>query len=101
MSAGTLFILVSGFWGLAMIVNLIEAVRLCYAVEHRSGMGSQKWGFPVFASIWAVAFNRGVAQDEETQDLRRQMNRRLLIILGGFAFFAGFVLLAGPGVDAA
>jgi hypothetical protein len=101
MSAGTLFILVSGFWGLAMIVNLVETVRLCYAVEHRSGMGSQKRGLPVFANIWGVAMNRGVAQDEETQELRRQMNRRLMIIVGGFVIFAVFVLVAGPGVDAA
>lgn len=101
MSAGTLFILVSGFWGLAMIVNLVEAVRLCYAVEHRSGMGSQKSGLLVFANIWGVAMNRGVALDEETQELRRQMNRRLMIIVGGFVVFAVFVLVAGPAVDAA
>jgi hypothetical protein len=101
MTAGMLFILVSGFWGLAMIVNLVETVRLCYAVEHRSGRENPKLGLPVFANIWGVAMNQGVAQDEETQDLRRQMNRRLMIIVGGFVVFALFVLLAGPSVDAA
>jgi hypothetical protein len=92
MNSGTLFILISGLWGLAMIVNLIDAIRLCYAVENRSGIGGrQKWGFSTYANIWGVALNRGVAQDEETQELRRQMNRRLWIILGGFVFFAMYI----------
>ncbi len=101
MSTGTIFILVSGFWGLAMIVNFVDAIRLCYAVENRSGIsGRQKWGIPTYANIWSVALNRGVAQDNETQELRRQMNRRLLIILGGFLFFAIFIMLALPAADA-
>lgn len=94
MDAGLIFILVSGFWGLAMIVNFIDAIRLCYAIENRSGIsGRQKWGLPTYANIWGVAFNRGVATDDETQELRRQMNRRLWIVLGGFIFFAAFVII--------
>ncbi|MBO6727927.1 MAG: hypothetical protein JJ911_19870 [Rhizobiaceae bacterium] len=102
MDYGTIFILVSGFWGLAMIVNFVDAIRLCYAVENRSGIsGRQKWGLPTYANIWAVAMNRGVAQDNDTQELRRQMNRRLLIILGGFVFFALFITLGVPDAPAA
>jgi len=92
MDSGTLFILISGLWGLAMIVNFVDAIRLCYAIERRSGLGS-KTGLPAYANIWGVAMNRGVAQDDETQELRRQMNRRLLIILGGFVFFAMYIYL--------
>jgi hypothetical protein len=49
-------------------------------------------GLPSYgATSLPIAFNRGVAQDEETQDLRRQMNKRLWIILIGFAVFFFFV----------
>ena len=102
MDFGNIFILVSGFWGLAMIVNFIDAIRLCYAVERRSGIsGNQKWGVPTYANLWAVAMNRGIAQDAETQELRRQMNRRLLIIAGGFVAFGLFIVLAVPNLGAA
>ena len=94
MSPGLIFIVISGFWGLAMIVNLIDAIRLCYAVENRSGIsGRQKWGLPTYANIVGVALNRGVAQDDQTQELRRQMVRRLWIIGGGFVFFVMFIML--------
>ncbi|MCC0044280.1 MAG: hypothetical protein H6892_07925 [Brucellaceae bacterium] len=102
MDFGMIFILVSGFWGLAMIVNFVDAIRLCYAVENRSGIsGQQKWGLPTYANIIGVALNRGVAQDGETQELRKQMNRRLLIILGGFVAFGLFIVLAVPNLGAA
>ncbi len=101
MNSGTIFIVVAGLWGLAMIVNLIDAIRLSYKVENRSGIaGRQKWGLPTYANIWAVAFNRGIAQDAETQLLRRKMIRRLLIILAGFVLFAIFVAVAAPAANA-
>jgi uncharacterized membrane-anchored protein len=92
MNSGIIFIVISGIWGLAMIVNFVDAIRLSYAVENRSGIsGRQKYGIPTYANIWRVVLNKGVAQDEETQELRRQMNRRLMIIAGGFLFFGIYI----------
>ncbi|MBO6718231.1 MAG: hypothetical protein JJ913_09780 [Rhizobiaceae bacterium] len=102
MNSSILFFVISGLWGLAMIVNFVDAVRLSYAVENRSGVsGRQKYGIPTYANIWRVVLNKGIAQDEETQELRRQMNRRLMIIAGGFLFFIMYVTLAGPNSAAA
>lgn len=87
MDYGILFYVISALWSVAMISNFIVATRICYAIEERSGRKLLQGGLPGFANIIPVAFNRGVAQDQETQDLRRQMNRRLIIILIGFAMF--------------
>lgn len=92
MNSSTLFILISGIWGLAMVVNFVDAIRLHQAIGQRSGLDS-KTGLAAYMEMWGVARNRSVAQDEETQELRRQMNRRLLIILGGFIFFAAYLYL--------
>ena len=94
---GIWFYVIAGAWGLAVIANLITAARLCYVIEARSGRPLLKGGLPGYANILPVAFNYGVAQDEETQSLRREMNKRLLIILGGFVAFYFFVTLTEPG----
>lgn len=81
---------------MATIVAIIQVIRLCYAVEKRSWPEKfAKWPLR-HANVFAVAFNvRGVAQDEETQALRRRMNRLLLVALAGFALFGGLVFFAG------
>ncbi|MBX3531452.1 MAG: hypothetical protein KF849_12645 [Rhizobiaceae bacterium] len=94
---GIWFYVIAGVWGLAAIVNFITATRICYAIEARSGRPLLKNGLPGFANIIPVAFNYGVAQDEDTQALRREMNKRLLIIVGGFVAFYFFITLTEPG----
>jgi hypothetical protein len=98
---GIWFYVIAGVWGLAVVANLITATRLCYAIEARSGRPMLKGGLPGFANIIPVAFNRGVAQDDDTQALRREMNKRLLIIIGGFVAFWFFITLTEPGEIAA
>jgi hypothetical protein len=93
---GIWFYVIAGVWGLAVIANLITATRICYAIEARSGRPLLKNGLPGFANIIPVAFNYRVAQDEETQALRREMNKRLLIIVGGFVAFWFFITLTEP-----
>lgn len=83
--------IVPGLWGLLMIANLIVAIRLCYAIEERSG---QKRSLQ-FANLIPVAFNVGVARDEETQRLRRRMNLHLLFVPLGFAAFVLFLQYSG------
>lgn len=90
MELGPVFYVISGIWGMAMVLNLITATRICYLIEERSG---KKTSLPAFANVLPVAFNYGVAQDEETQELRRQMNRRLLYIVAGFIAFFIFLRL--------
>jgi hypothetical protein len=87
---GLVFYAIAGLWGLAVVMNLVIAARICQAIQQRSGAEAQS-GLPSYAAIIPVAFNRGVAQDDETQDLRKQMNKRLIIILIGFAVFFFFV----------
>ena len=91
-----LFYVITGLLGMAIIVNLIFAARLCYQIEERSGKPMLKNGLPGFANIIPVAFNFGVANDDETQDLRWQMNKRLLIILGAFVCYMFYLRLTDP-----
>jgi hypothetical protein len=84
------FYVIAGLWGLAVVMNLMIASRICLAIQQRSGMEVQP-GLASYGAILPIAFNRGVAQDEETQDLRQQMNKRLWIILIGFAVFFFFL----------
>lgn len=91
--------IIGGVWGLAMIALLIPAIRLCYAAERRSYPEKFEGRLPRRANIFAVAFNfKSIARDEETQALRRRMNRLLLIMLAGFIAMAIFVRLAVPPV---
>jgi membrane protein required for beta-lactamase induction len=100
MQLGFWFYVITGLWGVAVIANLMQATRLSYQVEARSEALRNKTGVPRFARIFEVAFDKGVAQDDETQALRREMNKRLLIVLGGFIAFYFFVMLVGPGTGA-
>jgi len=75
----------SALWGVASIALLISATRLCYRIEARSGRRPLKRGLPGYANVVPVAFNFGVARDEETQALRWRMNKRLIAIVAGFA----------------
>jgi len=102
MQWGVWFYVVAGFWGVAVVANLIQAATICYQIEARSGRPMMRSsGLPGYANIIPVAFNVRVAQDDETQALRWQMNKRLLIILGGFVAFYFFTMLVGPGAEPA
>jgi hypothetical protein len=98
MDSGTLVYPLFGLWALAMVVILITAIRLCYRVEARSEALRNRSGIPANANIPAVMFNWKVARDPETQALRRRMNYRLLMAVGGFAF--GWLVLWASGAMA-
>lgn len=83
-NSATWFFVLAGLIGVGMIALLISATRLCYRIEALSGRPFMRKGLPGYANVIPVAFNLGVAKDGETQALRRQMNARLLAILGGF-----------------
>ncbi len=83
----TLFFIFCGVWAVAMIAMWISVTRLCYAIEARSDRPVLKNGLPGFANVFPVAFNVGVAKDEETQRMRWRMVQRLLVVGFGFVFF--------------
>lgn len=83
----TVFFAFCGAWAIVMIGMFISVTRLCYAIEARSGRPMLGNGLPGFANVFPVAFNVGVARDQETQRLRWRMIQRLLVILAGFGFF--------------
>jgi len=82
----TVFMVVAGLWGLAMVAILISAIRLCYEIERRSGW-KKPGALPTYAAWIPVLLNRNVAQDDETQALRWRMIQRFVTILVGFGFF--------------
>jgi hypothetical protein len=92
----TIFFVFCGLWAIVMVGMFISVTRMCYATEARSGRPMLKSGLPGFANVFPVAFNVGVAKDEETQRLRWRMIQRLLVILAGFVFF--FLVLREAGV---
>jgi hypothetical protein len=81
---GTTFYMLAGVWGVVMIAVFIQAIRLSYRIEARSPELANSSGVPRKAMILHTVTNWNVAQDAETQALRRRMNRLLLIIAGGF-----------------
>jgi hypothetical protein len=81
---GTTFYMLAGVWGVVMIAGFIQAIRLSYRIEARSPELANRSGVPRKAMILHTVTNWNVAQDAETQALRRRMNRLLLIIAGGF-----------------
>lgn len=83
----TVFFVFCGLWAVAMIAMFVSVTRLTYAIEARSGRPMLKGGLPGFANVFPVAFNVGVAEDEETQRMRWRMIQRLLVIGTGFVFF--------------
>ncbi|MCV0395509.1 MAG: hypothetical protein K5872_16735 [Rhizobiaceae bacterium] len=90
-----IFFAISAFWGMAMILNLLTATRICHAIEHRSG---RTGGAPGLSRLIPVAMNRDVAQDAETQELRSQMNKRLLIVVIGVIAY-GIFLQVWPAAE--
>lgn len=101
MQLGVWFYVACGIWAVAVVGALIRATRFAYLIETRSGRPLLRNGLPGFANVIPVALNIGVARDEQTQGLRREVVKRLLIILGGFAAFGLFLAVAGPGAEEA
>ncbi|RWQ58085.1 hypothetical protein [Mesorhizobium sp.] len=93
MTGETVYLL-CGVWALVVLAIFIQAVRLSYRIEARSPGLTNRSGFPRNAMIFHTATNTNVARDEETQAMRRRMNRLLLIVLAGFALlWAGVSLV--------
>lgn len=89
------FFTICAVWALVTVALLISATRLCYRIEARSGRLPLKSGLPGYANVVPVAFNVGVARDEETQAMRWRMNQRLIAILVGFGLFYAILNAAG------
>jgi hypothetical protein len=93
MTGETVYLL-CGVWALVMLAIFIQAIRLSYRIEARSPGLTNRSGFPRNAMIFHTVTNTNVARDEETQAMRRRMNRLLLIVLAGFALlWAGVSLV--------
>lgn len=93
--SGSLFFVACGLWGVAMIVVLVQAIRLSYRIEARSPELANRSGVPRRAMILHTVTNRKVAPDAGTQALRRRMNLLLATNLAGFALFWGFLAAMG------
>ncbi|MCF6126236.1 MULTISPECIES: hypothetical protein [Mesorhizobium] len=90
--------LLAGVWALAILAVFIQAIRLSYRIEARSPGLTNRSGFPRKAMMFHTITNMNVARDEETQAMRRRMNRLLLIVLAGFAIMgAGLHLMRAGG----
>ncbi|MER8412357.1 hypothetical protein [Mesorhizobium sp. M7A.F.Ca.US.010.02.1.1] len=90
--------LLAGVWALAILAVFIQAIRLSYRIEARSPDLTNRSGFPRKAMMLHTITNMKVARDEETQAMRRRMNRLLLIVLAGFAaMWAGLYLVRAGG----
>jgi hypothetical protein len=92
---GTIFYVLTGFWAVAMIAVFIAAIRLSYRIEARSPELVNRTGLPQRAKMLHTVSNWKVATDEETQRMRRRMNRLLLLNLAGFVVLWGGLHLAG------
>ncbi|AZV22618.1 hypothetical protein [Mesorhizobium sp. M7A.F.Ce.TU.012.03.2.1] len=90
--------LLAGVWALAILAVFIQAIRLSYRIEARSPGLTNRSGFPRKAMMFHTITNMNVARDEETQAMRRRMNRLLLIVLAGFEIMgAGLHLMRAGG----
>jgi len=89
------FYVFSGLWGIAMVIVLIQAIRLSYKIEARSPELKNTSGLPMRAQMFHTVTNWKVARDPETQALRRTMNRLLLVNLAGFALMGGWLAWRG------
>lgn len=85
---GATFYVLSGVWSVIMLAVFIQAIRLSYKIEKRSPDLVNRTGLPMRAQIIHTVTNWKVARDPETQALRRQMNRLLLICLAGMIAMA-------------
>ncbi len=83
--------ILGGIVGLAILAVFTTAIPISYAIEARSG--KHEPGRLRRTNIWAVAMNAGIAQDEETQVLRRKLLTRLGIVALLFVVLA--IIAAG------
>ncbi|RWN32601.1 hypothetical protein [Mesorhizobium sp.] len=91
---GTSFYMLCGVWALVMLAIFIHAIRLSYRIEACSPDLTNRSGFPRNAMMFHTVTNMNVARDQETQAMRRRMNRLLLIVLAGYALlWAGVSLV--------
>ena len=97
MASGTWFFIASGMWAVAMIAVFIQAIRLSYRIEERSPQLRNRTGLPRYAAIPFTATNRKVAQDAETQGLRRRMILMLGLNVLGFLLLAAILALTPGG----
>lgn len=82
-----MLVVLGGLAGLVAIIVFISAIPHSYAVEARSNPAKDKRRFG-YTNIWAVALNIGVARDEETQEHRRAVLKRLAIVASLLAVLA-------------
>ncbi|MFD1982751.1 hypothetical protein ACFSOZ_08685 [Mesorhizobium newzealandense] len=95
---GEAFYLLAGVWALAILAVFVVAIRLSYRIEARSPDLTNRSGFPRNAMMFHTITNMSVARDEETQGMRRRMNRLLLLVLAGFVvMWAGLYLVRSAG----
>ena len=78
----------AGVWAVLVLAVFILAIRLSYRIEARSPDLANRSGLPRNAMLFHTITNTNVARDEETQSLRRRMNRLLLAVVGGFVLLA-------------
>lgn len=91
---GETFYLLWGVWALVMLAIFILGIRLSYRIEARSPGLTNRSGFPRKAMMFHTVTNTNVAQDQETQAMRRHMIRLLLIVLAGLVLmWAGLSLV--------
>lgn len=91
------FAILTGLWGLAMLAVFIAAIRFSYRIEARSPDLKNRSGVPRKAMIFHTVTNLGVARDDETQSMRRRMNRLLLVNLFGFAGLGAWLAMMEQG----
>ncbi len=91
------FAILTGLWGLAMLAIFVAAIRLSYRIEARSPDLKNRSGVPRKAMIFHTVTNLGVARDDETQSMRRRMNRLLLVNLFGFAGLGAWLAMVEQG----
>ena len=95
---GEAFYLLAGVWALAILAVFFVAIRLSYRIEARSPDLTNRSGLPRNTMMFHTITNMRVARDEETQAMRRRMNRLLLVVLAGFAvMWAGLYLVRSAG----
>jgi hypothetical protein len=87
----TTFHILTGLWGVAMIATFIQAIRLSYRIEARSPELKKRSRVPRNAMIFHTIFNLNVADDAETQTLRRRMIVLLLTNLAGFVLLGLYI----------
>lgn len=95
---GETFYFLCGVWALVMLAIFIQAIRLSYRIEARSPGLTNRSGVPRKAMMFHTVTNTNVARDQETQAIRRRMNRLLLIVLAGLVLmWAGLSLMRAGG----